>query len=326
MKTKDYVSILLVVLSAVAAAWLPALGYVFTVLGAAVCGLLYTRRGWYPVTVSAVLGFAAAFAVARNPLTAVLLVVGIVLPGCVMMVCWKKGLGMKEIVVAGTISLLAQTLLEFGIVQLQTGQNLFSEAIAGLQAEVDNMMPQFQQMLEQAGTSNVEENMQALNELAHSTVELTAQLIPAILFIFCCIAAYLILCICREVLRREGKNVKKILPFTELYAPRTMVLAVVAAFLISLLVSQQAVRGAAINITIVLFCYFIVCGISLLCFFMKYWFPRVLLRVLIAIPMVMVLLSLMAMPIVNPLQLFLLAGVLDSAFQFRRRVRHVDVL
>ena len=325
MKTKDIFSCVAVILCIVAAAWLPVIGAVFTLAGAAVCGLLYVRRGWYPVILCAVLGAAAAFALTQNGLTALMLTFGVVVPGCAMMAVWKKQLGMKEIVTAGTVGFLAQTMLEFGIIKLLTGKNIFSEMLAGMQNNIDTILPQFREILETNGAVDVEESMQALSQMYNDLIETVSQLIPAILFIICCVMAYIVLCVSVTFLRRGGQDTSKITSFTELHAPRSVTVAVIITFAISLFIPQIVIRGAALNITMVLFAYFIVCGISLLCFFLKRLFPRVLLRTLIAIPMVMVLLSMMALPVFNPIQLFLLAGIVDSAFHLRRLARRSDV-
>ncbi len=326
MKAKDIISIAGVVLCIAAAAWLPVLGVLFTLVGAVVCALLYVRRGWYPVILSAVLGAVAAFGLTRSPLAGIVLMIGVVVPGCAMMVVWKKRFGMREIITAGTLGFLGQTMLEFIIIRIQSGKNIFSEMFSSMQAEIDAMLPQFREMLETSGAANLEESMQALTQMYHYLIETIAQLIPAILFICSCVMAYIVLCGCTVFLRHGGQDTGKITPFTELHAPRSVALAVLVTFAISLFAPQQVIRGAALNITVVLFAYFVICGISLLCFWMKRLFPRVLLRTLIAIPMVAVALSMMILPILNPVQLFLLAGIVDSAFRFRRLAGRSDVM
>lgn len=326
MKAKDIISSVAVVLCIAAAAWLPGLGVVFTLTGAVVCGLLYLRCGWYPIIVCAMLGCAAAFGVTHSALAAAVLMIGVVLPGCAMMVVWKKQMGMREIVTAGTVGFLIQTMLEFGIIRMQTGSNLFSEMLSGMQTEMNAMLPQIKEMLEAAGAANAEESMQAVAQMYHYLLETVAQLIPAILFVCCCVMAYIVLCCCTVFLRRAGQELDNITPFIQLHAPRSVALAVLVTFAVSIFAPQQIIRGVALNITMVLFAYFIICGISLLCFFMKRWFPRTLLRTLIAIPMVFTLLSMMILPICNPMQLFLLAGIVDSAFCFRRLASRTDVL
>lgn len=325
MKAKDIISSVAVILCIAAAAWLPGLGVLFTLAGAVVCGLLYLRCGWYPIAVCAVLGFAAAFGLTHSALAAVVIMIGVVLPGCAMMVVWRKQMGMREIVTAGTVGFLVQMMLEFGIVRMQTGNNIFSEMLSSMQTEINSILPQLRETLEAAGAANVEESLQAIDQMYHYLLETVAQLIPAILFVCCCVMAYIVLCCCAVFLRRGGQDTNKITPFTQLHAPRSVALAVVVTFAISIFAPQQIIRGVALNITMVLFAYFVVCGISLLCFFMKRWFPRTLLRILIAIPMVFTLLSMMVLPICNPMQLFLLTGIVDSAFGFRRLARRTDV-
>ncbi len=326
MKAKDIISIVAVVLCIAAAVWVPALGTLFTLAGAVICALLYVRRGWYPVILSAVLGATAAFALSRSALVGIVLMLGVVAPGCAMMAVWKKNLGMREIITAGTLGFLLQTMLEFIIIRIQSGENIFSEMLSSMQKEADAMLPQFRQMLETSGVANVEESMQALTQMYHYLIETLAQLIPALLLICCCVMAYIVLCICMAFLRHDGQDTDSITPFTQLHAPRSVALALLMTFAISLFASAQVIRGAALNITVVLFAYFTVCGISLLCFWMKRMFPRILLRTLIAVPMVAVAISMMMLPILNPVQLFLLAGIIDSAFCFRRRAGRSDVM
>lgn len=307
-------------------AWLPALGILFTLTGAVVCALLYMRRGWYPVIFERCIGRCCGVCTDAQCSCGHCVMIGVAAPGCAMMAVWKKRLGMREIITAGTMGFLVQTMLEFIIIRLKSGENIFSEMFSSMQMEIDAMLPQFREMLEASGAANVEESMQALTQIYHYLLETLAQLIPAILFICSCVMAYLVLCICTAFLRRSGQDTGKITPFTELHAPRSVALAVLVTFAISLFAPTQVIRGAALNITVVLFAYFAVCGISLLCFWMKRLFPRILLRTLIAIPMVAVLLSMMMLPILNPVQLFWLAGILDSAFRFRRRAGCSDVM
>lgn len=322
MKGKDFVSILAILLCVTAAAWLPGIGFLFTMLGAVICGLLYVRRGQYPVIGGVVLGAVCAYVLTQSLPSAVLAAVGVGVPGCAMMMAWRKKQGMREIVTAGTVGFLAQTMLDFGITRWITGENVFAVMMEQVRENVNAMLPQMREMLEQSGAENAEESMQMLTEAYQVLTETMEQMIPALLFLLCCVMAYIVLCGCAAVLRRRGENMDTVTPFTQMRASRSMVGAVLAMLLIGMFVTQPVICGAALNIMTVLFAYFIVCGISLFCFFLKRWIPRTWVRALTAVPIVAVLCFMMMLPICNPMYLFMLLGVLDSAFHFRARVGH----
>lgn len=325
MKGKDFVSIAAILLCVAAAAGLPGIGFLFTMLGAVICGLLYVRRGWYPVIGGVALGAVCAYAVTQSLPAAILAAVGVGVPGCAMMMAWRKKQGMREIVTAGTVGFLVQTMLDFGITRVITGKNVFAAMMEALRENVNAMLPQMREMLELSGAENTEESMRVLTEAYQVLTDTVEQMIPALLFLLCAGMAYIVLCGCAAVLRRRGEKTERISPFTQLHASRSMVGAVLVMLVIGMFVSQPVICGAALNIMTVLFAYFIVCGISLFCFFLKRWIPRVWIRALAAVPIVAVLCFMMLMPICNPMYLFMLLGVLDSAFHFRTRVGRNEV-
>lgn len=320
MKGKDFVSIAAILLCVAAAAWMSGIGFLFTMLGAVICGLLYVRRGWYPVIGGVVLGAVCAYALTQSLTSVVLAAVGVGVPGCAMMIAWRKKQGMREIVTAGTVGFLLQTMLDFGITRWITGKNVFAVMMEQVRENVNMMLPQMRETLEQSGAENAEESMQMLTEAYQVLTETVEQMIPALLFLLCAGMAYIVLCGCTAVLRRRGEETERITPFTQLHTSRSMVGAVLVMLVIGMVVSQPVICGAALNIMTVLFAYFIVCGISLFCFFMKRWIPRTWIRALTAVPITAVLCFMMMMPICNPMYLFMLLGVLDSAFHLRARV------
>lgn len=134
-------------------------------------------------------------------------------------------------------------------------------------------------------------------------------LLPAMLLCMMASYSYIIFYLCNTVLKRRDTSYRGLYkPFCEIRADKSCVIAAVVFFLVKLFVSG-IVASAVANIVIILMFFLLVCGFSVVC----YWVKRVQLK-----PFRIALYILLFFTLPVTANFFVFLGLTDAFFNLRR--------
>jgi uncharacterized protein YybS (DUF2232 family) len=143
--------------------------------------------------------------------------------------------------------------------------------------------------------------------------------IPSFFIISSAFSGYLALMSSKAILSRSGYDYKYFPAFSELRISRSAIVVFLLSFLLSSLATQQMIRGAFANIAFILSMVFMVCGLSILDFFVKKAGIPGVVRVIIYLIVfgIMMLLGIIV-PFLHPVNILIILTLTDSIFNFRK--------
>jgi hypothetical protein len=152
--------------------------------------------------------------------------------------------------------------------------------------------------------------------------QMLAAITPALLIIICSLCSFITFIVCRKIIfRKYGVVMTKYPHFWELQLPKSASWILALLYISTYFISDSPIAGAIINVILIICAMYFICGISTIDFFFKkkglHWSIRI---ILYAISFFILLLFGIAY------FGFILIGVIDSSFDFRRiRARRSEI-
>jgi len=268
-------------------------------VGEILCTVLisyYFIKGGYPYIISALLGVLSFnFVMTFDFLGAVIYCIGIVIPAFFTGIGLGKKLSFKFIILTASISHLFSKILSLMNQSVKTGKSTF-ELIFGDSLRVLNEM---------ANSGQIKLPV----ELDGDYLSVIEYLTPSFLILGSLLITYVAFGIVRTLLKRKGVIFEYLPRFYSLRMDKEMVFVLLAILLTSLAFGVTAIT---INILVVMSTILIVCGVSIVDYYLRLYKTRGVLRFLIYV------VGLLLMSVVQVLVLALLGlGIVDSFHELR---------
>ena len=238
---------------------------------------------------------------------------GGILPGVVIGAGFRKKLPFCLLTVSGGLCFIAKWVLIYRSYYLENGSNIFEDASGDMlkimKSNVGNALALY-------GMADDEKTTTLINHTLETVTKFVNILVPATLIIFSCTAALIIIMCAQSAACKRIPGLSPV-PFSEIYAPRSVLIIL----LVSLLGSLYDGQGMyfSMNIFFIAFAYVFICGISIIDFFLKKRISAPFLR------FVIYLLFGTAFSVILPQIIYIgvfAAGVSDILFDYRHiRVR-----
>lgn len=252
----------------------------------------------------------AVFAIASNYFMTVL-------PGCVIGLMQKRKKDFPFLLVSGTLSYLAAFITEFAKMRFYYKLDITEVLI---NRPIKELFSVYSDILLKTGMESAAETAEAMKQFQWYFQQAMAAITPALLIIMCALMAYTLFLISRKYLYIRSKIQLDIYPhFYELTLPKSASIVLAILFAVSLFASASSLSAALTNILLVISASYMVCGLSVIDFFLSKkrvsWWLRLLIYA-VAIPFSGMFSALI--PITNVFTLLLVLGIIDGLADFRR--------
>ncbi|MBZ4646734.1 MAG: hypothetical protein PWR27_2496 [Petroclostridium sp.] len=149
--------------------------------------------------------------------------------------------------------------------------------------------------------------------------DIVGLLIPSFFIVSSTLFGYITLILSKSILNRIGYDYRYLPRFFELKVNRGTAVVFVLSFILSITINEVTISAALANITFILSVILMVCGLSVLDFFVKKAGIPGYVRVIIYI-IVFAITTLLGVviPLLHPLNALIILALIDSTFDFRK--------
>ncbi|MBQ6998992.1 MAG: DUF2232 domain-containing protein [Clostridia bacterium] len=239
------------------------------------------------------------------------------LSGAVIGLLTKFKSSFRMVIAGGTFANLASFLIDFAVLKFRHNLDLGEELI---NKPVADFFEVYSQILSSANISGAENIIEVMGDLQWYMQQMLATVVPSVLIILCAFFAYVTFVIGRKfIFKKHGVVMENYPHFWQLQLPRSASMALAVLFIVTFFMNSSPVAGAITNIIIILCALYMLCGLSVVDFFLRkkrfHWAIRIVIYV-IAFTVLSVIGVLI--PVANAPSLLLFTGVIDGLFDFRR--------
>lgn len=251
----------------------------------------------------------SAFAIASNFFM-------MVLPGCAIGLSERSKKDFHFLISAGSLSYLAAFVTEFSKMRFYDKLDI-TEVLVN--KPVKELFSVYGSVIANSGIENADKIADAMNQLQWYFQQAMAAIIPSLLIIMCAAMAFTVYLISRKWLCARSKADLSGFPrFCEISLPRSASFVLAALYAVSMFSGSSSLASALANILLVISAAYVVCGLSVIDFFLSKKRVGWVLRLVIyaaGIPFLGIFSALI--PIVNVFTLLMLLGVIDGLLDFR---------
>ena len=244
-----------------------------------------------------------------------------VLPGLAAGICFRKHTGFFTLLAAVCASVLASFLFSFLVLKILTDGKGFEEIIGQSVDMAEQMLVQTLQNSSRLRQIPQETISEAAAEIGSAMKSMIQFYLPTIILVMALVIGYVQVRLYAFFAERTRSGYPDILPFGRMKAPKSMCYLTAALFIMTLFLREGSVFDAALaNVASILYFIIGVCGFSFLDAKLSAKLPAGPARFAVYVAAFM-LMGMLAGLIWN---LLILAGMVDSIFDFRKLGKAVD--
>lgn len=229
----------------------------------------------------------------------------------------KYGCSYRTVLSGGAFIFLLPFLIEFAKLRFYYGVDLIQVMIT---EPFESVFAMYSELLASYGAEEMTAVTAQLENIKHIFIQAITVVVPAFLIITCTLCSFITFLVCRKfVFCRYGDVLIQYPHFWELQMPRSASWLIAILYTATMFMKASSMSGALNNIILILCAMYCICSISIIDFFFRktrvHWALRALIYCF-AVPIFFTISP--TVPI--------LAGVIDSTFDFRRlRRRRTEI-
>ncbi len=260
MKFNKFIYIFLIILSACMYSYSGS-ALLYLLSGVSLCTLVFSGNISVAIITSA-LALGGCGIIAGNTSAVILFFLNGVLPGILLGIAYCKKLSLQYLSALPACCFVSGWAYTFFSYKAQNGTNMFEDALSLISQGLDASISQVAELYkEQFDVKTLE----LVSETMASAFETFKLFVPAVIIIYSCIMALLLVWLTGKGALRFGLGFGR--SFSKIYAPGVVSLLVMICFAGAFLSKESS--GFFSNLLAILLAYYILCGISLLDFYFR---------------------------------------------------------
>ena len=239
----------------------------------------------------------------------------LVLPGTAMGTASKNKKDFMAVLISGTVSSLIPILV--ALIRFKFILKIdFTEAF--INEPVAEIIDSYRKLILATGIEGVENLLDAMADIQWAIQQTITMIMPSAFILICGFGVYLIFLFSRKLISKNHGDVMPYPHSSQLKMPRSASFILIILYVITFFVKASFFSGAITNILIILSALYMICGLSLVDFYLKrriHWIARILIYVTGGIFLTVIGI---VIPLANVFTLLFFAGLFDSSRNFRR--------
>lgn len=236
------------------------------------------------------------------------------LTGTTMGIAAKNKKDFMAVLVSGTVSLLLPILVALirfkFVLKIDFTEEFINEPIAEIIAS-------YKELIMATGIEGAENLLGAMADIQWFIQQTITMIMPSAFIIICGFGVYLIFMLGRKLILKKQGDVMAYPHSSQLKMPRSASFILIILYVVTFFVKASFFSGAITNILIIFSALYMVCGLSLVDFYLKkrfHWVIRIILYLTGGIFLTVIGIII---PLANVFTLLFIAGLIDSSRNFR---------
>ncbi|MGE4282127.1 MAG: DUF2232 domain-containing protein [Clostridia bacterium] len=231
-------------------------------------------------------------------------------PGLVLGYGMKRRWDFQKVLISSSGAYLFSLLLIIFIISNMKGVNQIDAMIGQYLNDFDRSVEEMNKVFKDVQIST--DNLKVFKDLF-------TYLIPGFFIISSAFFGFIALNLSKALLTRFGYDYKHMPAFSELGVNRETTFVFLVSFVLSMLITSIPFSAAFANISLILAMIFMVCGVSILDFFLKKkGIPGLIRTILYMIGLGVMVIIAVVIPILHPIYVLIVLTLMDSTLDFRK--------
>lgn len=239
----------------------------------------------------------------------------LVLPGTAMGFAVKNKKDFMAVLVSGTISLLLPILIALirfkFVLKIDFAEDFINKPIA-------EFITYYKDMISATGIDGIENLLNVMADIQWFIQQTITMIMPSAFILICSFSIYLMFLFGRKIVSKNHGDIMAYPHSNQLKMPRFASTILIILYVMTFFMKTSAFSGAIANILIIFSALYMVCGLSLLDFYLRkriHWIARILIYATGGILLTVIG---VIIPLANVFTILFLAGLFDSSRDFRR--------